>query len=114
MLTDPGCVYRSKLERALAKVNVRPKAIMEFASVETIKRWAALGMGIACLPAIVAQSEIAAGKLAALAWSGSDLGMRTLAVWHKDKYLSPGMKAFLSLLREHLSGKRTAANAATA
>jgi DNA-binding transcriptional LysR family regulator len=105
LLTDPGCAYRSKLERALAKANVKPKAVMEFTSVETIKQCAALGMGIACLPTIVAESEIAAGKLVALRWSGSDLGMRTLAVWHKDKWLSPGMQAFLSLLREHLIDK---------
>jgi DNA-binding transcriptional LysR family regulator len=70
---------------------------MEFTSVETIKQCAALGMGIACLPAIVAGSEIATGTLAALPWSGTDLSMRTLAVWHKDKWLSPAMKAFLSL-----------------
>jgi DNA-binding transcriptional LysR family regulator len=66
-------------------------------------------MGIACLPTIVAQSEIAAGKLSALRWSGSDLG-RTLAVWHKDKWLSPGLRAFLSLLREHLSEKSKVSN----
>lgn len=108
LLTDPGCAYRSKLERALAKANVRPKAIMEFTSVETIKQCAALGMGIACLPTIVARSEIVTGKLVALRWSGETLGMRTLAFWHKDKWLSPGMQAFLALLREHLSEKRNA------
>lgn len=48
---------------ALAKANVRPKGIMEFTSVETIKQCAALGMGIACLPTIIAESETAAGKL---------------------------------------------------
>jgi len=105
LLTDPGCAYRTKLERALATANVRLKAVMEFASVETIKQCAGLGMGIACLPTIVAETEIAARKLVALRWSGSDLGMPTLAVWHKDKWMSPGMQAFLSLLREHLSDK---------
>jgi len=114
LLTDPGCAYRSKLERALTKVNVRPKPVMEFTSVETIKQCAALGMGIACLPTIVAESEIASGKLVALRWSGSDLGMRTLAVWHKDKWLSPGMQAFLSLLRQHLSDKKKTRIAAKA
>ena len=114
LLTDPGCAYRSKLERALKKANVRPKAVMEFTSVETIKQCAALGMGIACLPTIVAESEIAAGKLVALRWSGDNLGMRTLAVWHKDKWLSPGMQAFLSLLRAHLSDKGRAATPAKA
>ncbi len=36
---------------------------MEFTSVETIKQCAGLGMGIACLPTIVAETEIAARKL---------------------------------------------------
>jgi DNA-binding transcriptional LysR family regulator len=79
---------------------------MEFTSVETIKQCAALGMGIACLPTIVAGSEIATGKLAALPWSGDDLSMTTLAAWHKDKWHSPAMKAFLSLLRKRLNSKK--------
>jgi DNA-binding transcriptional LysR family regulator len=112
LLTDAGCAYRSRLEQALATTHVRPKAIMEFTSVETIKQCAALGMGIACLPTIVAGAEIATGKLASLRWSGNDLTMRTLAVWHKDKWLSPAMEAFLSLLRKRLSLKRNRASVA--
>lgn len=112
LLTDAGCAYRSKLERALASAHVRPKAIMEFTSVETIKQCAALGMGVACLPMIVASSEIATGKLAALPWSGIDLSMRTLAVWHKDKWQSPAMEAFLSLLRKRLASKKNQAHTA--
>src|SRR5919109_3338519 len=112
LLSDPGCAYRSKLEHALGKAHVRPRAVMEFTSVETIKQCAALGMGIACLPTIVAESEVAAGKLVSLRWSGDNLGMRTLAVWHKDKWLSPGMQAFLSLLRAHLSDKSRVATPA--
>lgn len=106
LLTDAGCAYRSKLEQALVTAGVRPNAVMEFNSVETIKQCAALGMGIACLPAIVAGSEIATGKLASLRWSGPDLAMRTLAVWHKDKWMSPAMEAFLSLLRKRLGSKK--------
>jgi DNA-binding transcriptional LysR family regulator len=103
LLTDVGCAYRSKLERVLARAQVKPKVIMEFTSVETIKQCAALGMGIACLPAIVAQSEIAAGRLVSLSWPPSYLMMQTLVVWHKDKWLSPAMEAFLSLLRHRLA-----------
>ena len=109
LLTDPGCAYRSKLEHALGKEHVRPRAVMEFTSVETIKQCAALGMGIACLPAIVADSEIVAGKLAALPWSGSNLTMKTLVAWHKDKWRSPGMEAFLSLLRTRFRPKKSGA-----
>jgi DNA-binding transcriptional LysR family regulator len=106
LLTDVGCAYRSKLEKALAHAQVTPKGIMEFTSVETIKQCAALGMGVACLPTIVAQSEIATGKLASLDWAGVDLSMRTLVVWHKDKWLSPAIDAFVSLLRARLAAMK--------
>lgn len=106
LLTDSGCAYRSKLERALARSNVRPKAIMEFSSVETIKQCAALGMGIACLPEIVVGVELASGTLAQLSWTGLDLTMKSLVAWHQDKWLSPAMRAFLSTLRLQLSGQK--------
>jgi len=107
LLTDPGCAYRTKLEHALAKANVEPEAIMEFSSVETIKQCAALGMGIACLPGIVVEQEIAAKKLAVFPWNGSSLTMKTIVAWHKDKWISPAMNAFLSLLREQLTPAHT-------
>lgn len=113
LLTDQGCAYRSKLEGALARSHVRPRAVMEFTSVEAIKECAALGMGIACLPKIVVERELSSKKLIALPWTGFELTMNTLVVWHKDKWLSPGMEAFLSLIRMHL-GTATARGAGSA
>jgi DNA-binding transcriptional LysR family regulator len=102
LLTEIGCAYRSKLEGALDRAQVTLGSVMEFTSVETIKHCAALGMGIACLPAIVAEFEIAAGRLACLEWPENDLTMTTLVAWHRDKCFSPAIKAFFSLLRHHL------------
>ncbi len=110
LLTDVGCAYRSKLENALAQAHVVPKNILEFTSVETIKQCAALGMGIACLPAIVADSEIATGSLAPLSWAGPDLSMLTLVIWHKDKWFSPAIEAFVTLLRDRLAKKSLSNN----
>jgi DNA-binding transcriptional LysR family regulator len=76
---------------------------MEFTAVETIKQCAVLGMGIAFLPGIVVESELAAGKLAELRWGGDDLSMRTQVAWHRDKWLSPAMQAFVALLRDKLA-----------
>jgi len=107
LLTDPGCAYRTKLEHALAKANVEAETIMEFSSVETIKQCAALGMGIACLPGLVVEEEIATRKLAIFPWDGSNLSMKTIVAWHKDKWISPAMAAFLSLLRQQLAPATT-------
>ncbi len=103
LLTDVGCSYRTKLEHALAQADVEAETVMEFSSVETIKQCTALGMGIACLPGLVVEEEIATGKLAVIPWDGSKLTMQTIVAWHKDKWLSPAMKAFLSLLRQQLA-----------
>ncbi|HKV27361.1 MAG TPA: LysR family transcriptional regulator [Candidatus Acidoferrales bacterium] len=110
LLTDQGCAYRSKLETALAHVHVRPRTVMEFTSVEAIKQCAALGMGIACLPRIVVERDLASGKLVVLPTADFELVMHTLVVWHRDKWLSPAMKAFLSLIRSHL-GSTSISNA---
>ncbi len=114
LLTDAGCAYRTKLEHALAHAGVEAETIMEFSSVETIKQCAALGMGLACLPGLVLEEELRTGKLAVIPWSGSTLTMKTIVAWHKDKWLSPAMIAFLSLLREELSaaGRAGQSNAA--
>lgn len=103
LLTDAGCAYRVKLEHSLAQAHVEAETIMEFSSVETIKQCAALGMGIACLPRLVVEQELAARKLAVIPWNGGSLTLKTIVAWHKDKWLSPAMSAFLSLLRQELS-----------
>lgn len=103
LLTDAGCAYRAKLEHALVEADAEAETIMEFSSVETIKQCAALGMGIACLPGLVVGEEIETRKLGVLPWSGSNLALKTIVAWHKDKWLSPAMTAFVSLLRQELS-----------
>jgi DNA-binding transcriptional LysR family regulator len=66
-----------------------------------------LGMGVAHLPAITVEAEIAQQKLTALAWSGPDLTISTQIAWHRDKWLSPAMQAFVSLVREEIAPHAT-------
>jgi DNA-binding transcriptional LysR family regulator len=51
---------------------------------------------------MTAAAEIAQGKLGAMAWSGSDLTISTQIAWHRDKWLSPAMEAFVRLVREEI------------
>ncbi len=104
LLTEPGCTYRRKLERILIQSEVAPQGIIEFAGVEAIKQCAALGMGLAFLPEVTAVAEVADRKLAALTWTGPDVAMSTQVAWHKDKWISPALQAFLELARARLTG----------
>jgi DNA-binding transcriptional LysR family regulator len=115
LLTESGCNYRRKLDQLLSVMNVRPDSVTEFSSVEAIKECVSLGLGLAFLPEIVVARELALKQVARLAWVGAELDMATHIVWHKDKWISPGLGAFISMLEQMLkepaSAARSRANA---
>lgn len=102
LLTERGCAYRCKLERALAAAGVVPRSVLEFDNVEAIKQCVALKMGVALLPEVTLGVELARGSLKALRWVGPDLAMSTQVAWHKGKWISPAMSAFLGVVRAEL------------
>jgi DNA-binding transcriptional LysR family regulator len=102
LLTPRGCAYRNKFERVLSAAGVVPGGALEFDSVEAIKQCAALGMGIAVLPRITLETELKKGSLVSLPWAGPDLSMSTQVAWHKRKWISPAMAAFLAVVRQEI------------
>jgi DNA-binding transcriptional LysR family regulator len=102
LLTEVGCGYRVLLERALHEEGVHPTTNLEFNSVEAIKQCVMAAMGIAFLPAVTVAAEIAQDRLATLQWKGHDFQVVTQVLWHKDKWLSPALNAFLTVTREVL------------
>lgn len=113
LLTEVGCGYRAKLDRALALANVRPGNITEFSSVEAIKQCVRVGMGLALLPAIVIARELRQRQFKALRWAGSSLDITSRVLWHKDKWVSPAMSAFLELLKDLRDDETAEPNIAT-
>jgi len=110
LLTEPGCSYRGKLDRALALGNIRPANVTEFSSVEALKQCVTLGMGLGLLPAIVVARELRQNRLKALHWTGPSLDIATHILWHRDKWISPAMAAFMDLVKDKLKdseGRRT-------
>lgn len=99
LLTESGCGYRAKLDRALTLANVRPGNVTEFSSVEAMKQCVRVGMGLALLPAIVIARELRQRQFKTLRWAGSSLDITSRVLWHKDKWVSPAMSAFLDLLK---------------
>jgi DNA-binding transcriptional LysR family regulator len=103
LLTEEGCVYRGRFQRALSESGVRGTAFLRFSSIEAIKQCVMVGMGIAVLSAASVTEEIEAGRLKELPWTGPDCGVLTQMVWRKDKWISPALKAFLEVTRESYS-----------
>jgi DNA-binding transcriptional LysR family regulator len=102
LLTEAGCAYRKKLDEMLTAQKVRAGNVTEFSSVEAIKQCVTAGMGIGLLPEIVVAAELNRKQLKSLRWVGPNMDIATHIVWHKDKWLSPGMLAFLELLKEKI------------
>jgi DNA-binding transcriptional LysR family regulator len=102
LLTEAGCAYRKKLDDLLSLRGIRPKNTTEFTSVEAIKGCAALGMGVALLPEIAVAAELRDDRLRALRWSGTPMDISTQVIWHRDKWISPAMDAFVKMLQMEL------------
>jgi DNA-binding transcriptional LysR family regulator len=102
LLTEAGCGYRKKLDMQLAAANVKPQHITEFSSVEAIKQCVLAGMGIGLLPEIVIAAELKKKQFTTMHWHGPKLTIATHIVWHKDKWISPSMEAFLGILKSRL------------
>lgn len=83
----------------LALANVRTGPVTEFSSVEAIKQCVIAGMGLAVLPFIVVEQEVRQEKIKILKWAGTSLDIATHVLWHKDKWLSPALSAFLEIVR---------------
>jgi DNA-binding transcriptional LysR family regulator len=99
LLTEKGCSYRSLFERRLAAVGVHPASNVEFTSIEALKQCVAAGVGIAVLPVMVVARELAQGQLRALPWQQDNFQVYTQLAWHKDRWLSPALTAFLETSR---------------
>ena len=103
VLCEEGCGYRVAFEKYLREAGVRPGPVLEFGSIEAIKKCVIQMLGITLLPRMAVEGEIGRAELTDLQWQGPDFDMNTQVVHHKDKWISPALSAFLKLSREMLA-----------
>jgi DNA-binding transcriptional LysR family regulator len=72
---------------------------MELPTLEAIKKFVAQGMGVALVPRLTAQDEIARGRLAALVVREMRLERRLHLIYRKGASLSHAARAFLKVAR---------------
>jgi DNA-binding transcriptional LysR family regulator len=103
--TEAGCSYRNRFEAILAEAGVAPESSMVFTSIEAIKQCVMAGLGLAVLPRVACMNELAEGALVELDWAGPPIAMETQVIYHRDKWLSPAMIAFLEVVSQTLGMK---------
>ncbi|GFZ31299.1 LysR family transcriptional regulator [Clostridium zeae] len=100
ILTELGCSYRAVFENILNSYNLKANVVLETGSVQAIKQFTMSGLGITLLPKVAVEDELNQGRLVPLNWAGPDFGIVSQVLYHKDKWLSPALKAFLKLSKE--------------
>lgn len=100
ILTGASCGYRLLFERIMSEFNIKPRSVIETSNVNAIKQLILCGMGIAFLPQTVVEGELAQKRIAKLNWMGPDFHVYTQVLYHKTKWMSAALKAFIDLLNE--------------
>jgi DNA-binding transcriptional LysR family regulator len=103
LLSRVDCSYRRPFERTLVEAGVEADFSLVFNSVATLKQCVREGVGLTVLPEIAIREEMATGRLVALPWAEGALEVAVLMIWHKERWVSPTLKAFMETTREVLS-----------
>lgn len=104
ILTGDGCTYRSSFLGLLNRYNISPRIALETDSIQAIKQAAISGLGICVLPRVAVKDELSSGSLSTLNMDTESFKIVSQLFYHKDKWLSPALTAFINLSREILKG----------
>ena len=102
ILTEVGCSYRAAFERILKDEGISPRITLESGSVHAIKQFTMSGLGISLLPRVAVEEEVKSGKLIPLKWQGAEFEIVSQVLYHKNKWISPALDAFINLCKEML------------
>ena len=97
LLTSHKCSFRAMLLAALDKHEVHPTIALETSNKSILKQFAQNGLGAAFIPDMVAIDELQNGSLKRLNWKGDAFPIYSQVFVHKDKHLSPAIKAFIEM-----------------
>ncbi|MGG7176396.1 LysR family transcriptional regulator [Clostridium paraputrificum] len=100
ILTEKGCSYRGVLESIFHKEGLKPHLALEIGSIETIKSFVMNNLGITLLPVMTAEEELSKGNLVELDLVDLEINMMTQILYHKNKWVTPAMEAFIGDLRD--------------
>jgi len=92
--------YRQKVIETFEKQDTRLNISVELPSLEAIKKLVENGVGVALIPKLTAQSEIADGRLKALTVKGMKFERRLNIIYRRNSVLSHAAKVFLKIAGE--------------
>ena len=103
LYTEKECTYREVFQNYLRGQKYYPTNVLETGSVEVIKKYIQYGMGISYLPLYAVLEDARQGKLK-IKQHDSAVEFYSQAVYHKNKWLSPAVQAFMTMCLENAKG----------
>ena len=100
LLTERGMSYRDALDQCLAARGLAIHPYLELGSAALLCQMVEQGMGLSFLPEYIVRPALAAGRLARLNVPDCTVEMHRQLFYHRDKWLTPQMKAFIELVRQ--------------
>jgi DNA-binding transcriptional LysR family regulator len=97
------CAYRMLLEQLLTEANIELKTVLEFSSLQVLKKCLIAGNGVTIIPETAVRDEIEKGELVEVPCPESRFETAILMIWHKEKWLSPSLTAFMDAARRHMT-----------
>jgi len=93
---------RGALDKIFKRHRVTVQQVMQFDNIETIKRAVEIDSGVAIVPQETISEELNTGTLAALELENGSYSRPLGVLYKKNKVLSPAIKKFIALLKEHV------------
>ena len=100
ILREPGSGTRETFDHAFHAVLPQLNIRLELEHTEAIKRAVENHLGISCISKLALREAFQRGSLAPIPTPWLNLRRDFHLIWHKQKYLTAGMNAFLELCRK--------------
>jgi DNA-binding transcriptional LysR family regulator len=97
ILREPGSSIRELVDEAFHKRGMKPFVVMQSASTAAIKKMVENGAAVGILSERLVQNEVAAGLFKAIRFTEVDMMVPFYLIYHKDKYFSRTLKAFVDM-----------------
>ena len=104
ILREPGSGTRATFDQAVAGLMGSPRVRLELEHTEAIKRSVESGLGLGCISRLALREAFRRGSLVPIECPELKLGRHFSFVWHRQKYRTAGMEAFLDLCRRYTTG----------
>lgn len=104
LFTEKGCSYRKVFEKLIDQNMTHSQTAeihgIDFWSIDALKECVISGLGIGVLPYITIKKELQQKRIYAQEIN-MESNFSTYLAYHEDKWISPSLKAFLTIVRKY-------------